>query len=102
MFAAYPLVRNLSAFATRSGVRARPSRSGSSPSSMSSRLIRSFTFVFYIALFALPALARAQDDPDALYRERLDPAKAQQAADIWNARMTANPRDFESAWKLSK
>ena len=53
-------------------------------------------------LFVLPAVANAQGDPDALYRERADPAKAQQAADLWNARVTANPRDFESAWKLSR
>ena len=49
-----------------------------------------------------PAIARAQGDPEALYRDRTDPAKAQQAADIWNARVTANPRDFESAWKLAR
>jgi hypothetical protein len=111
MSAAYPLVRNFSAFSTRSGVRTRPSRSGFSPSSMSSCLIRSFTFVFYIALFApspgfagqvAPPASAALGDPDALYRQRTDPANAQQAADLWNARLTANPRDFESAWKLGR
>ena len=54
----------------------------------------------YIAVFGVPALA--QDDPDALYREREDVTKAQRAADIWNSRLTANPRDFESAWKLAR
>jgi tetratricopeptide (TPR) repeat protein len=78
---------------------------------MSSRLIRSFTLVFYIALFAAPSIAgplalglggQAQADPDALYRDRADLARAHQAADIWAARLAANPRDFESAWKLAR
>jgi hypothetical protein len=58
------------------------------------------TFVFYIAVFAGPAAA--QGDPDALYRDREDLAKAQAAADIWNSRVMANPRDFESAWKFAR
>ena len=44
----------------------------------------------------------AENDPDALYRERTDLAKAHQAADIWSGRLAANPRDFESAWKLAR
>jgi hypothetical protein len=54
----------------------------------------------YIAVFSAHTLA--QNDPDALYREREDVMKAQRAADIWNSRLTANPRDFESAWKLAR
>src|SRR5580765_32716 len=115
MFASYPPVRNRSACSTRAGVRASPSRSGSSPSSIRRRLIRSCTLVFYIAAFVAPAAmprtvkvraaqgARAaEDDPDALYRERTDLAKAHQAADIWSERLAANRRDFESAWKLAR
>jgi tetratricopeptide (TPR) repeat protein len=83
---------------------------------MSSRLISWSTLVFYIALFpplacassyaswfqgGSPAQAAPHDDPDALYRDRSDPGRAQQAADIW-ARLEANPRDFESAWKLAR
>src|SRR5215208_5955701 len=102
MFAPYPPVRNRSAFSTRAGVRTSPSRSGSSPSSIRRRLIRSCTLVFYIALFSAPALAqdlsaaaqRAEVDADALYSEREDPGKAQQAADIWSSRLAGNPRDF--------
>lgn len=42
-------------------------------------------------------------DPDALYGERADPAKARAAADIWSARLRAsNDADFESAWKLAR
>src|SRR5258706_2202484 len=122
MFAPYPLVRNFNACSTRAGVLASPSRSGSSPSSMSSRLISSFTLVFYIALF--PPLARGlnhedpdgheagrligsaqaapQRDPDALYRDRSDPGRALQASEIWAARLAVNSRDFESAWKLAR
>ena len=37
-----------------------------------------------------------------MYRERVDFAKARTAADIWAARLDANPRDFESAWKLAR
>jgi len=44
----------------------------------------------------------AKVDPDALYRDRADIAKAQQAAQIWSDRFAASPRDFESAWKLAR
>ena len=44
----------------------------------------------------------AQTDPEALYRERSNVAKAREAADIWETRLTADPRDFESAWKLAR
>ena len=41
-------------------------------------------------------------DPDALYKDRENLASARQATAIWEARLKANPRDFESAQKLSK
>jgi tetratricopeptide (TPR) repeat protein len=41
-------------------------------------------------------------DPDALYRDRAQLASVRQAADIWEARLAANPQDFESAWKLAR
>src|SRR5262249_34911807 len=44
----------------------------------------------------------ADGDPDLLYRERSEPAKASAAAAIWASRLTANPRDFDSAWKLAR
>src|SRR5688572_14698480 len=115
--ASYPLVRNFKLFSTRAGVRTRPSRPGSSPSSTSSCRMRSCIFVFYIALFA-PRLAPAFEiiaaqapagasqshdgDPDALYRERSDIAKAKAAAAIWEARAAADPRDYDSAWKFAR
>ena len=90
---------------------------------MSSCLIRSCTFVFYIALFlTLPARGAtlscagcalqfaaqtsgstvSEEDPDALYRNRTDLAQARKAADIWSKRLAANPKDFDSAWKLAR
>ena len=41
-------------------------------------------------------------DPDALYRDRETLASATRAAELWAARLTARPNDFESAWKLSR
>jgi tetratricopeptide (TPR) repeat protein len=41
-------------------------------------------------------------DPDALYAQRADLAKARQAADTWAARLKQRPQDFESAWKLAR
>ena len=41
-------------------------------------------------------------DPDALYAQREDLASARRAESIWAARLSANPRDFEAAWKLAR
>lgn len=54
-----------------------------------------------IAIVGVQAPAAA-DDPDALYRDRESLASAQRAAAIWAQRLIANPKDFESAWKLSR
>ncbi|HXG89732.1 MAG TPA: hypothetical protein VNJ02_15490 [Vicinamibacterales bacterium] len=62
--------------------------------------MRSCISIFYIAAFCV--FATAQEDPDALYRDRLSPASAQRAAAIWAARVAASPRDFEAAWKLAR
>lgn len=42
------------------------------------------------------------DDPEALYRDREHAASAEAAERIWAARVAANPKDFESAWKLAR
>ncbi len=61
----------------------------------------------YISVFAalsaagLDASAQARD-PDALYRDRENLASARQAAATWEERLQANPRDFESTWKLAR
>lgn len=54
-----------------------------------------------LVLLATPVRA-ADSDPDALYRQRTDLASARQALEIWEARLKANPRDFESAWKVAR
>lgn len=48
------------------------------------------------------ALQVPADDADALYQDREKLASARKAADIWASRLKADPKDFESAWKLSK
>jgi tetratricopeptide (TPR) repeat protein len=63
--------------------------------------------MFCVALTAVlllaPGLAQQDGkDPDQLYRDREQLASAREAADIWEARLTANPRDFEAAWKLAR
>ena len=40
-------------------------------------------------------------DPDALYRQREEPGRATEAAEIWAARL-ARGQDFEAAWKLAR
>jgi hypothetical protein len=57
----------------------------------------------YIALFLVSGPAFAQDgDPEALYRERATPGRAEAATDLWQQQLTANPKDFAAAWKLSR
>src|SRR5687767_12760766 len=99
MLAEYPLVRNLRAFSTRCGVRWSPSRSGSSPSSASSRLTTSCIALFYICLAAASGAAQ---DPDALYVDRANLASAAAAATLWANVLQENPKDFAAAWKLAR
>ena len=42
------------------------------------------------------------DDPDALYKDRENLASARKAMEVWESRLKANARDFESAYKLSQ
>jgi len=63
--------------------------------------------LFYLLLtlgsFRLQAEGpRQTEDPDALYRNRESIVSAQQAEAIWAARLTKDPKDFESAWKLAR
>lgn len=72
-------------------------------------MIRSCIAVSYLALFGLigGAITRldagaVQGDPDALYRDREQPASALAAERIWSERLAANPGDVEAAWKLAR
>ncbi|MFA5908354.1 MAG: TRAP transporter TatT component family protein [Vicinamibacterales bacterium] len=49
-----------------------------------------------------PAVQIPADDPDALYKDRENQAGARKATDIWTARLTANPQDFTSAYRLAQ
>jgi tetratricopeptide (TPR) repeat protein len=42
------------------------------------------------------------EDPDALYQDRENLGSARRATEIWEARLKTNPKDFESAYKLSR
>jgi tetratricopeptide (TPR) repeat protein len=55
-----------------------------------------------LLLFAAGFAQQDSKDPDALYRGREQLANARQAADIWDARLAANSKDFEAAWKLAR
>src|SRR3954471_336031 len=107
MSAVYPLVRNLYAFSTRFGVSRSPSRSGSSPKSVSSCLMASCILLFYIPAFAgqlpqPPAREARVAEADRLYADRANLSSARQAVDIWSAAIAADPRDFDAAWKLAR
>jgi tetratricopeptide (TPR) repeat protein len=74
--------------------------------------MRSCIAAFYLTLSLSLALVSAGPlvcataaqtvDPDALYAQREDLAKARQAANVWGQRLKANPKDFESAWKQAR
>jgi len=63
--------------------------------------------LYRIVLLTLVALVLARpgftaDDPDTLYSQRSDLAKAVHAAAIWQAALDRNPADFEAAWKRAR
>jgi len=63
----------------------------------------SSTLVFYIAMLSLPAVVPAQDaDPDALYRQRGTPGRAEAAAAVWEAQLAADSANVDAAWKLAR
>jgi tetratricopeptide (TPR) repeat protein len=53
-------------------------------------------------LDARTALQVPADDPELLYKDRENLASARKATEIWEARLKADRRDFDSAQKLSK
>jgi tetratricopeptide (TPR) repeat protein len=44
----------------------------------------------------------APQPADALYADRANLESARHAADLWTAAITANPRDYDGAWKLAR
>ena len=65
-------------------------------------------YVMVVCMLGLDAAAQSTGsaspagDPDALFARREEGTSARQAADIWSAQLKADPRAFESAWKLSQ
>src|SRR5471032_3224540 len=106
MSALYPPVRNVYAFSTRFGVSRNPSRSGSSPRSVSSFLITSCILLFYIPALAAQSAALSSregaGEADRLYADRANLASARRAAGIWSAALAADARNFDAAWKLAR
>ncbi len=45
--------------------------------------------------------ASGAEDPEALYAEREDLAKARRAADLWTAAFKQDPKSYDLAWKVS-
>jgi hypothetical protein len=60
--------------------------------------------VFALCLHAAATAAQPQrgENPDQLYANRADLPSARRAAELWQATLTRNPRDFDAAWKLSR
>ena len=55
-----------------------------------------------VLLAALLQSTPATEDPDRLYADRENLASALRAADIWEARLAADPSSYDAAWKLSR
>ena len=51
---------------------------------------------------ARPSRQVPADDPDALYKDRETLASAKKATEIWAGRLAANPKDFDSAYRLAQ
>lgn len=75
--------------------------------------MRSCIVVSYLALLTLSGAARIHADAtaqarvggvdlDALYRDRARPESARAAEQAWAARVGADAKDFDAAWKLSR
>jgi hypothetical protein len=56
----------------------------------------------FVILTLITAIAQSVPEADMLYANRTDLASAQKAAALWDEAAMRDPRDFESAWKLSR
>jgi tetratricopeptide (TPR) repeat protein len=65
-------------------------------------MLRRVAFVVLIVQSTAAVYAQQAADPDRLYADREKLSSALGASAIWEARLTKNPRDFESAWKLAR
>jgi tetratricopeptide (TPR) repeat protein len=65
-------------------------------------MLRRVAFVVLIVQSTAAVYGQQTGDPDRLYADREKLSSALEASAIWEARLTKNPRDFESAWKLAR
>jgi tetratricopeptide (TPR) repeat protein len=65
-------------------------------------MLRRVAFVVFIVQSSAAVYAQEAADPDRLYTDREKLSSALEASAIWETRLTKNPRDFESAWKLAR
>ncbi len=71
----------------------------------STRVYGEGVLTFILALVLLPQVATETpitDDPDRLYADREHFTSGERAAAIWEARLVADPNDYEAAWKLAR
>jgi tetratricopeptide (TPR) repeat protein len=61
--------------------------------------MRSCISILYLCAMAAPVGAQSAD---AWYADRASLASARRAAQLWSAAVAADPRDFDSAWKLAR
>ena len=66
-------------------------------------ILSSLFFLSFPSVLSVPSSPALQPgDPDRLYADREQPDSAQRAADLWDARLARDVRDFEAAWKLAR
>jgi tetratricopeptide (TPR) repeat protein len=61
-----------------------------------------WTAVFLVSGLIVGGAQDVAKDPDRLYADRERVQSALDAASVWESRLTSNPKDFESAWKLAR
>lgn len=64
--------------------------------------MRSCIRPLYLLFAVLTAAVVSAQSPDALYGDRENIDSARRAANGWAQQVKANPKDFESAWKLAR
>ena len=63
---------------------------------------RAVLLALFVSLTSGLQAQEAASDPDRLYADRERLASVVEAAMMWEARLAKDPRDYESAWKLSR
>ncbi len=72
------------------------------PHGRASALASALAWAFACTGLVLASQASPAEDPDALFRDREQLEWAVAAAEIWDARLAADTRDFGAAWKAAR